>query len=138
MPVEKHLRDQFFTSAAEKIISTYAVRKERSADLMSALRLAHLFTEVMLKIYGVSVGQDATFCFRDWALENKLRCREIAELEYKGEKKLPNPYFNPSKRLMENISFRKYTTILERLLMPPRQPLLKRTPVRRVKDGPNS
>jgi hypothetical protein len=132
MIIEVGQRVQFFTTHAESFIRTYLIRSERSIDTLSSFRIAYLFSDLMIKMYSAEVGQDAFICFRDWAVERQLHCTEIDEMEYKNGKRVANPYFNPSKRVIEKLNFSKWTGILDEMICPERTPLIGRTPVRRM------
>lgn len=122
-------RAQFFKTRASEIISRYNIRRERTSDLMGCVRIGYLFSVELTKIYAAPIGSDAHICIRDWAWDQRLHCDVIREQEYDGEKKIDSPFWNGSQRVYSELSFSKYTKILTELLLPPRHPLTRRTPV---------
>lgn len=127
MPPE--LRAKHFRTIATQLVQRYHIRKDRTADLMSSVRIGYLFKIELAKIYSGQIAQDAFICVRDWAWDQKLRCDEIREIERNGDKKIVSPYWNGNMRVFSELSFKKYTDILMELLSPPRKPLQRRTPV---------
>lgn len=133
MPIPTVEREEYFLKHGSELIKNFQIHKSKDAEYLDAQRVGHVFMELMVKIYGGMIGQDALICFRDWSLETKLRCNQIDEMELDGDKKKKNAFFNPSVRVDERLSFVKYTRLLEHLLCPPRRPLTKRTPVTSLK-----
>lgn len=126
MTVAVEDRVPIFRQAAGRIISKYNLRQERSPKYINALRVGCLFSNEIVKIYSAKIGQDALICFRDWAYKNDIVCDPIIEME---KSKHENPFFNPSVRLYDRLSFKIYTDILEELLFNHRQPLTGRDPL---------
>lgn len=118
-----------FTSRASDLIRQYDIRRSKGAQYLDGQRIAELFTRELVKIYDARIGIDANIFIRDWAIKCHLRCDRIPEMELKNGKEVKSPYAASIKRVYERLSFKKYTDILEEILMPRRRPLRGRTPV---------
>lgn len=132
MPLELEQRKPFFEERAKELVARYQIRSSRTQDHLSSLRIGHLFQEVLIRMCGSVVGVDALICFRDWALEKKISCSLIPELEEKDGKKTGYNFYNPSNRVHERLDFSRYLNILEEFVCPKRQPLTGRYPVVRL------
>lgn len=125
-------REEFFERHARELILQYDIRIARNTQYRDAQRVAYLFSQVIIKIYDARVGADAYIWLRDWSMKMKLRCDCIPEMELKAGKEIDCPFSTSVKRIYENLSFFKYSSILEELLLPSRKPLTKRSPVTRL------
>lgn len=130
MPIrDKEERVEFFLERARELVQRHEIQKSSRPQYIEAQRVGHLFSLVAVKIFGAALGQDAYIEFRDWALERKIGCLPLTDVEYKRGKKVEAPYHNPSKRVYDHLSFVKYITLLEEILAPKRTPLTRRDPV---------
>lgn len=129
MPLELEQRKPFFEEKAKDLVSRYQIKPGRNQDHLSSLRVGHLFQELLIVMCGSAVGVDALICFRDWALQKKIQCSMLPELEEKDGKKTNYSFYNPQNRVHERLDFGRYTSILEGLVCPIRTPLTCRTPV---------
>ena len=129
MPVPREDRETFFLEQARDLVSKYNIKKERRSDLIDAQRVGYLFTNVLIKIYTAAIGQDAYIFVRDWAHRTHICCDKLLDIETRGGREVKCPYSTSVKRIYEELSFHKYTNILEEMLAPKRRPLRGRTPV---------
>lgn len=131
MPIPREERDAYFLSKAKELIDKHNITKSYKSDYVSAQRIGHIFSEVMVKIYGINLNQDSLICFRDWARDSKLLCDELREVEYRSGKKTASPFYSATTRCYPHLSFEKYFKIILKILQPPRSPITCRTPVRK-------
>lgn len=117
---------ELFKASIALVIPKYNIKKTDHKDWKTAVRVGHLCSICLVKVLqNASVGQDAKICFSEFAYKHMLCCDELEiESKVKG-----TAIYYPSHRVYEHLVFTKFTTKLLELLLPPRKPLTKRTPV---------
>jgi len=130
MKIPKEERADHFKVVSTKIIAEFGIRYSLKSEYIDGLRVATLFANELVKMYGAMIGQDAFIVLRDWAHRKKLECSELRSMERKknGDKR-KTPFHNPTMRVYDQLDFLKYSRILEELLVPARSPLTGRFPV---------
>src|SRR5690606_24388348 len=114
MKVPKEKRAEHFELVAKQIILEYGIKFSLKSEYVDGLRVATLFSEELVKMYGAMIGQDAFIVLRDWAHAKKLCCIELRSRERRKNGDLKrNPFHNPMVRVYANLDFLKYIRILE-------------------------
>lgn len=129
---------QQLEAALRVIVLKHGIHADKYGGAGDAVRIAYLFTDAFVRIFGAQLGSDAEYEFYEWARNAKMACPEIEGFDfyYKTmsgkQRKVPlNPRCT-ARRLLENVEFLYVVLAASNAVRPRRQPVFRRTPVFRL------